>query len=50
MYTVKDLIQALQQCPQDYPIYIHNIGTEEIFGISSVGFDPNEETADLFIE
>lgn len=46
MYTVKELIEALQQCPEDYIVYIHT--TDETSDIESVGIDPAEETVDLF--
>ena len=30
MYTVKELIEALQQCPGDYVVWIDNYDLEEI--------------------
>lgn len=48
MYTVKELIETLKQCPQDYPVYI-NLGIE-VYDIETVGIDPNEKTVDIFPE
>ena len=48
MYTVKELIEALKQCPQDYPVFI-NLGIE-VYNIETVGIDNNEQTVDLFPE
>ena len=46
MYTVKDLIQALQQCPEEYQVMVK---TENGFGfVVTVGIDPKEKTVDLF--
>lgn len=46
-YTVKELIETLKQCPQDYPVEIASNG---FFygGIESVGIDNEGETVDLF--
>jgi hypothetical protein len=46
MYTVKELIEALQQCPQDYEVRICADCT--IFDLESVGIDHDDKTVDLF--
>ena len=48
MYTVKELIETLKQCPEDYEVLIH--GTGEFLGIETVGIDNEEKTVDLFTE
>ena len=48
-YTVRDLIETLKDCPQDYPIEI-NVGGMFIGGINMVGIDHNGETVDLFLQ
>ena len=48
MYTVKELIEDLQQCPQDYPVYIYADSTT--FIIETVGIDPNEKEVGIFGE
>ena len=46
MYTVKELIEALQQCPEDY---IVNMAVEyENYGLESIGIDHDRKTVDLF--
>ena len=46
--TVKELIETLQQCPQDFPVFIRT--NSEIFRIGTIGIDHNEQTVDLFAE
>ena len=46
MYTVKELIEALQQCPEDYIVYIHT--AEETSDVESVGIDPADKAVGLF--
>ena len=49
MYTVKELIEALQQCPEDYEVLINYM--EHIYSpIVEVGIDHEEQTVDLFTE
>lgn len=48
MFTVKELIEALKQCPEDYEVLIQTPGF--MGGIESVGIDPDEKTVDLFAE
>lgn len=49
MYTVKELIEALQQCPEDYAVMVNYM--EHLWnGIVSVGIDHEEKTVDLFTE
>jgi predicted secreted protein len=43
MYTVKELIEALQQCPEDYEVLIDICGE-----IESVGIDDEAKTVNLF--
>ena len=47
MYTVKELIEALQQCPEDYQILMCD-DDGIYFGVNAVGIDHDEETVDLF--
>ena len=42
MYTVKELIEALQKCPEEYIVCIDGIA------LYSVGIDHDQETVDLF--
>ena len=48
MYTVKELIETLKQCPQDYEVLINSVTF--VTGIETVGIDNNEQTVDLFAE
>lgn len=49
MYTVKELIETLKQCPEDYEVLINYI--EDIYSpIEEVGIDHKEKTVDLFAE
>ena len=51
-YTVAELVKTLQQCPQDYPVFIRNYegyNSDDTYHIYSVGVDPNGETVDLFV-
>ena len=45
MYTVKELIEVLKDCPQDYKITAQALGMVETVGIDFV-----EKTVDLFGE
>ena len=47
MYTVKELIEALKQCPEDYEVLVQ-VPTF-VSGIESVAIDNDEQTVDLFI-
>jgi hypothetical protein len=48
VYTVKELIEALQQCPPDYPVMIK---AEDGFRyLVQLGIDPDVKTVDLFPE
>jgi hypothetical protein len=49
MYTVKELIEALQQCPAEYTIIC---GVDfELFGdLNAVGIDTELEAVELFAE
>ena len=46
MYTVKELIEALSQCPEEYTVLMDI--DWEIFQIEQVGIDHNKQTVDLF--
>ena len=46
MYTVKELIETLKQCPQDYEVFINT--PVSIFHGEMVGIDHEEESVDLF--
>lgn len=49
MYTVKELIETLKQCPEDYEVMVNYM--EHIWSsIVSVGIDHEEKTVDLFTE
>lgn len=37
MYTVKELIETLKQCPQDAKIEIYNFTTTDIESLDAVG-------------
>jgi hypothetical protein len=46
MFTVKELIEALQQCPEDYIVWVStNHITSEL---EAVGIDNEEKAVDLF--
>lgn len=51
MYTVQELIEALQKCPKEYTITIFSRenGYERMY-IDCIGIDTDDETVDLFIE
>ena len=46
MYTVKELIETLKQCPEDYEVLFNDGYT--VHSIEQVGIDNNEQTVDLF--
>ena len=46
MYTVKELIEILSQCPQDYGVQVYSANL--IGSINTVGIDHNEQIVDLF--
>ena len=48
MYTVKELIEALQQCPDEYPVMVRT--NDGFHFVVTVGIDPKENTVDLFVE
>ena len=48
MYTVKELIEVLKDCPQDYKITTKALGMT--FGVETIGIDFVEKTVDLFGE
>ena len=48
MYTVKELIETLKQCPEHWQVLLHS--ATESGNIDAVGIDDNEETIDLFME
>lgn len=49
MYTVKELIEALKQCPEDYEVEISTPHTMPL-SIDCVGIDHDTCTVDLFGE
>ena len=49
MYTVKELIEALQKCPDDYKVMIYTQPGERA-QIETVGIDPTAKVVDLFTE
>lgn len=48
MYTVKELIEALKECPEDYKVQI--VIDDWIENINSVSIDPINERVGLFGE
>lgn len=48
MYTVKELIEALSQCPEDYVVLVD--GHTEVYRLCQVGIDHDEKVVDLFAE
>lgn len=48
MYSVKELIEALLKCPEDYEVVINT--PEGGFGIEAVGIDHEDKTVDLFAD
>ena len=47
MYTVKELIEALQQCPEDYEVSVNCM--EHIWlDIEEIGINHEDKTVDLF--
>ena len=46
VYTVKELIEALQQCPPDYPVMIK--AEDGYHYLVQLGIDPDVKTVDLF--
>lgn len=49
MYTVKELIEALQQCPQDYEIALIESDGNDCY-LKTVGIDHDTKTVDLFAD
>lgn len=49
LWTVAELVEALQQCPPDYLIEIH-MGDLPSSGLTTLGIDTECETVDLFAE
>lgn len=49
MYTVKELIEALQQCPEDYKVMV-NYEIHCWGDIEELGIDNKEKTVDLFTD
>ncbi len=48
MYTVQELIEALQKCPQDYPIMI--CGDDYYSQLMTIGIDNDSGLVELFGE
>lgn len=49
MYTVKELIEVLKQCPQEYTVTCLCIDEQTTFSIYEVGIDPQGKTVNLFL-
>ena len=49
MYTVQELIEALQKCPRDYQIFLFAHGLPGL-ELGRVGINHESETVDLFAE
>lgn len=54
MYTVKELLETLKQCPEDYIVQIMKdsagFSISHTYEIKTVGINFNEKTVDLFID
>jgi hypothetical protein len=52
MYTVKELIETLNQCPQDYEVDLNILSDTdlitEIYSIDEVGINHDTKTVGLF--
>ena len=46
MYTVKELIEALKQCPEDYDVT--TIANDNLFSIDEIGINHGLKTVALF--
>ena len=54
MYTVKELIEALKECPEDLKVQVikgsAGYRISHTYEIKMVGVNVNEKTVDLFID
>jgi hypothetical protein len=54
MYTVKELIETLKQCPEDYEVLMcsnpYTFAIDQTNAIEQVGIDHGEKTVELFAE
>ena len=50
MYTVKELIEALEKCPADYSVKITGNNLYDLENIESVAINTENETVNLFFE
>ena len=54
MYTVKELIETLKECPEDYEVQVikgsAGYRISHTYEIKMVGVNINEKTVDLFID
>lgn len=50
MYTVKELIEALEKCPADYLVKITDNNLYDLENIESVAINTENETVNLFSE
>lgn len=49
MYTVKELIECLKQCPEDYKVVAINSNGLDLGSFESVGIDNRLKNVDLFL-
>ena len=49
MYTVKELIEALKQCPEDYEVVCIGSGGLNLGGFEMVGINKNNKNIELFV-
>ena len=49
MYTVKELIEALLQCPPEYKVVAVNSELSNLGSFEHVGINNNRKTVDLFL-
>lgn len=46
MYTVKELIETLKQCPEDYEVAI--VVGDNLFSSDEIGLNHDTKTVDIF--
>lgn len=50
MYTVKELIEALEKCPADYSVMVTDNNFYDLENIESVAINTDNQTVNLFFE
>lgn len=49
MYTVKELIEVLKQCPEDYEVVCISSGGLNLGSFEAVGINKNDKNIELFV-